>query len=113
MPNPSVYVETTISSYLAARPSRDAVTAARQIITRRWWDHQRDRYDLFVSAAVEAECGRGDGVVARRRRQFLAEASLFPIDERILELAPYRPRSDTRQCRGRRDSHCCGFPSGM
>lgn len=30
----SVYIETTIPSYLTARPSRDLVTAARQQVTR-------------------------------------------------------------------------------
>jgi hypothetical protein len=31
---PKVYLETTIPSYLMARPSRDLVTAAHQQITR-------------------------------------------------------------------------------
>jgi hypothetical protein len=33
----SVYVETTIVSYLAARPSRDALLGAHQAITHDWW----------------------------------------------------------------------------
>ena len=37
---PKVYVETTILSYLAARPSRQPVTAGRQVITRQWWERQ-------------------------------------------------------------------------
>ena len=57
---PKVYVETSILSYLAARPSRDAVTAGRQVITRRWWETEREKYNLVVSEAVEAECERGD-----------------------------------------------------
>lgn len=35
---PLVYVETSIVSYLTARPSRELVTAARQTWTREWWD---------------------------------------------------------------------------
>jgi hypothetical protein len=57
---PKVYVETSVLSYLVARPSRDAVTAGRQVITRRWWETEREKYELVVSAAVEAECERGD-----------------------------------------------------
>jgi hypothetical protein len=34
---PSVYGETTIVSYLAARPSRDALLGAHQAITHDWW----------------------------------------------------------------------------
>ena len=43
---PSVYIETTIPSYLAARRSRDLVTAAHQQITHDWWATARDRFDI-------------------------------------------------------------------
>lgn len=82
-----LYVETSVLSYLAARPSRDTVTAGRQVITRRWWETEREKYSLVVSEAVEAECERGDPDVVKRRRELLVEVSLFPVDERILELA--------------------------
>ena len=84
---PKVYVETTILSYLAARPSRDAVTSGRQVITRRWWETEREKYSLVVSEAVEAECERGDPEMVKRRQELLEEVSLFPVDQRILEIA--------------------------
>ena len=34
---PTAYIETTIVSYLTARPSRDLVIAAHQEATRDWW----------------------------------------------------------------------------
>jgi hypothetical protein len=37
MPAPTVYIETTIVSYLTAWPSRDIVRAAHQQLTRDWW----------------------------------------------------------------------------
>ena len=37
----SVYIESSVISYLTARPSRDIVTAARQAITLDWWQNQR------------------------------------------------------------------------
>ena len=37
-----VYLETTVVSYLAARPSRDLIQAAHQEITWRWWDTRRE-----------------------------------------------------------------------
>lgn len=40
---PTVYVETSIVSYLAAHPSRDLVTAARQQITHTWWRERRQQ----------------------------------------------------------------------
>jgi hypothetical protein len=75
-----VYVETTILSYLAARPSRQPVTAGRQVITRQWWETERKKYNLVVSEVVEAECGRGDAESASRRRELLGEVSLFPFE---------------------------------
>jgi len=33
-----VYVETTIVSYLTARPSRDLIIAAHQQIMHEWWE---------------------------------------------------------------------------
>ena len=84
---PKVYVETTVLGYLAARPSRQPVTAGRQVITRQWWENEREKYTLVVSEVVEAECERGDPAVVRRRRELLSEVSLFAVDERILELA--------------------------
>jgi hypothetical protein len=46
---PTVYVETTVPSYLTAWASRDLVRAAHQQITREWWSH-RDKFDLYAAA---------------------------------------------------------------
>ena len=82
-----VYVETSILSYLAARPSRNPITAARQLITSRWWEIEAKGYKLVISEAVEAECERGDQEMVERRRRLLAQVSLFPINETILSVA--------------------------
>jgi hypothetical protein len=62
----SVYIETTIVSYLVAQPTKDLIQAAHQQVTRDWWA-TRDRFDLYVSAAVVAEARRGDTSAAARR----------------------------------------------
>src|ERR1035438_3993436 len=43
----------------------------RQAVTRRWWEQERRKYDLFVSEAVENECRRGDPI---------AVATVYRID---------------------------------
>lgn len=73
---PTVYVETTIPSYLAAFPSRDLVIAGHQQITHEWWRTAHDRFDLYVSEAVLQEISAGDpGAMARR----LAYVDRLPI----------------------------------
>ena len=61
-----VYVETTVISYLTARPSRDVVRVAHQQLTRDWWQ-RRNRFDLFVSEAVLQEARAGDPTAAADR----------------------------------------------
>jgi len=47
---PSVYIETSVVSYLTGRPSRDVIVAGRQALTVEWWDTRRSHFDLYVSA---------------------------------------------------------------
>jgi hypothetical protein len=44
----TVYIETSVISYLTARPSAGLVTAAHQQITREWWDNCRTRFESFI-----------------------------------------------------------------
>jgi hypothetical protein len=43
-----VYVETSIVSYLTARPARDIVIAGRQQATRDWWETAPTRFELVI-----------------------------------------------------------------
>jgi hypothetical protein len=81
-----VYIETSIASYLTARPSRDFIQAARQQITRDWWEDRRNEFDLFVSQYVLDEAGDGDIVAARRRLELLDELPLLESTEEAVEL---------------------------
>lgn len=64
---PSVYLETTIPSYLTAWRSPELVMAARQEVTREWWDTRRGDFELFVSQLVIDEASAGDPDAAARR----------------------------------------------
>lgn len=85
--NPKIYLETTIPSYLTARPSRDLVTAAHQQITREWWDTRRHAFALFVSQMVLDEAGAGDPEAAARRLTVLTPLPLLNPHEEEAELA--------------------------
>ena len=63
----TVYIESSVISYLVSRPSRDVIVAGRQALTIEWWENEKDRFDLRVSALVEDEIARGDPSAAERR----------------------------------------------
>ena len=82
-----VYIETTISSYLAAWPSRDLLQAARQQITHEWWNNQRQKYDLCISQIVLDEAAAGDADAAQRRLPFLQALPLLDLTEAVNDVA--------------------------
>ncbi|MBF0159723.1 MAG: type II toxin-antitoxin system VapC family toxin [Magnetococcales bacterium] len=82
-----IYLETSIISYLAARPSRDMVVAAHQQITSEWWYEQRHNFELYVSEPVRYEVGVGDPDVAARRLELIAGLPSLTMNEEALTLA--------------------------
>jgi hypothetical protein len=76
-----IYIESTIPSYLAARPARDLLQAARQQITRDWWDLRRAHHDLFASRLVLDEIAFGEPAMARRRLDLMANVALLEATE--------------------------------
>ena len=83
---PSVYIETTIPSYLTAWPSRDLIRAAHQQITREWWTRRED-FELYSSRLVVKECGAGDTEAAAARLTALAGIPLLEQTAEVAELA--------------------------
>jgi hypothetical protein len=70
-----IYIETTVVSYLAARPARDVVLLARQQLTNEFWDWSRNHYLLCCSPLTKQEAARGDQAAAARRLAYLDECS--------------------------------------
>lgn len=84
---PTVYLETTIPSYLTSRPSSDIVTAAKQLSTKRWWDSRRSDFQLCVSQIVIREASAGDMEAASRRLDVISDLPRLPADEKTDLLA--------------------------
>jgi hypothetical protein len=84
---PSLYVESTIPSYITARDSNDVVKLAKQLQSRDFWEHERYKYDLCVSPFVTNECGKGDAEAAKKRLALIAELRSLPTDEAVDDLA--------------------------
>ena len=84
---PTAYIETSVVSYLTARPSRDVVVAAHQEITREWWRDAPARFALVASALVVAEARAGDTETARSRMTALEAVTLLDATPDAEELA--------------------------
>ncbi len=77
----TIYVETSIISYLTAQPSRDLRAAAWQQITTQWWQQERIKYELYTSALAIKEASQGDEEAAKRRLEVLADLSELTVDD--------------------------------
>lgn len=82
-----VYIETTVVSYLTAKPSRDIMIAGHQEATRELWAKLFSVYETYVSALVFEEAGRGDPDQAQMRLSAIAKFPMLDIDEEAQSLA--------------------------
>ena len=69
----TVYLETTIPSYLTARPSRNLIVAGEQALTLQWWESRKAMYRLYISEAVVEEASRGDPEAAQKRLEAIGD----------------------------------------
>lgn len=86
MDKPTLYIETSIVSYLAARPSRDPVSLRNQQLTHAWWNTRRHDYELFSSSLTALEAARGDPVMVQRRLALLAGIPECPAPADVMDL---------------------------
>ncbi len=84
---PKVYVETTVVSYLAARPSHDVTLAARQQATRQLWEEYSDHFEFVVSDIVLTEVSEGDAMAVQRRLEVLVGLTVLDIPPEANALA--------------------------
>lgn len=83
MEKKTVYIETTIVSYLTARPSRDLQAAASQQATAVWWETARARFDLVTSQTVRDEAAKGHPEAASRRMGALDGILLLDFNDEV------------------------------
>jgi len=84
---PKVYIETSVVSYQASRPSTDLIVAAHQRLTQEWWEASPDRFDRFVSQTVIREAAAGDPEAAKERLESLEGMGLLELSEGAYALA--------------------------
>ena len=102
---PTLYLETTVVSFLVGWLSRDVHIARMQTMTRDWWSRHRHQHLLYVSDVVSEEAMKGDPDVARERIAILNPLAILHPTDQTCELAT-RILTETRLPeREYRDAH--------
>jgi hypothetical protein len=83
----TVYLETTLISYLVSRPSRDLIVAAHQQATKDWWFERRPNFECYVSQVVLDEASAGDPEEAKTRMAVISDFPVLEITEEAESLA--------------------------
>ena len=76
-----IYIESTIPSYVVARPARNLLQAARQETTRDWWELKRHQQTLFTSQIVLDEISGGEPAMAQLRLATLAGIPVLRVND--------------------------------
>ncbi len=84
---PRAYIETTVVSYVVAKPSRDLLVAAHQQVALAWWNGGRAEFDCYVSELVVQEASTGDASAAARRLDAIRDIPSLSLTEDALSLA--------------------------
>lgn len=82
-----VYIETSIVSFLTARPSMNLLVAAWQNLTIDWWEKRKHLFDLYTSELVIEEARRGDANAAKKRLKSLEGIPLLAVTDSAIDLS--------------------------
>jgi predicted nucleic acid-binding protein len=83
----SVYIETTVVSYLTARTKPGTLSDQWRLWTEDLWRLRRPVFRCFISGEVLREAARGDSEAAGRRMAVLRELPLLAPHRETLVLA--------------------------
>lgn len=84
---PRIYIETSIPSYLTARPSNDIRAMANQNTTIEWWENRKSAFELYVSEFVIAESSQGNPDAAARRMAAIEDIPELDVTQEVQDLA--------------------------
>ena len=81
-----VYLETSIISYLTARPSKDIIILGHQILTKDWWEKSKNDYELFISEPTIDEISLGDPDRVKDRTEIIKGINALSSNKEIQNL---------------------------
>ena len=74
---PRVYIESTVVSYLVARPSDNPILASRQRASQQLWKDYTDRFEFVISSIVRDEIRQGDPTAAQQRLDVVSSLTIL------------------------------------
>src|ERR1035441_5841082 len=82
----SVYIETSVVSYLAARPPARTVAHQWHVWTEDWWRLRRPFFECVISPEVLREAAAGDPKASRQRLEALSTLTVLRRTRAVDEL---------------------------
>ncbi len=86
---PLVYIESSVVSYLTARPSSDQIRNSWQAVTQLWWTTKLDSVTACISPYVIQEIQGGDANAAKERIDAVRALPVLEINADIEAIADY------------------------
>ena len=83
----TVYIETSVVSYLGATPPTDTLAHQWHVWTEDWWRIRRPLFECVMSAEVLREAAEGDPEMSRRRLAALDTLTVLRRTPAVDELA--------------------------
>ena len=83
----SVYIETSVVSYLTAKLSHNLIVASHQKITHDWWDNELPKLEPFISPIVIEEASKGDPSAADLRLHRMKTFQILETTKEAHDLA--------------------------
>jgi hypothetical protein len=82
----SVYIETSVVSYLVARPPARTVAHQWHVWTKDWWRLRRPYFECVISEEVLREAAGGDPKASRQRLEALSTLTVLRRTRAVDEL---------------------------
>ena len=86
---PLVYIESSVVSYLTARPSGDLIKNSWQTVTQQWWATKLDAITACISPYVIQEIQGGDANAAKERIDAIRALAVLETNAEIEAIADY------------------------
>lgn len=87
MMKPLVYIETSVVSYLAGRPSQNTIIAGHQAATQELWSALAIRFSPYISDLLLQEAGQRDPAQAKTRLDAVDGFPVLDVDEEVERVA--------------------------